>query len=257
MKDYESKDNLIEAAKAFKKIEKLKKTLRTKKNLEKTSKFIKDKKTVDDAYNTQVTLFNTEWDEKKKKLFQDLRKEEEKLKEKYKEEKKNLKEKVYKSFKPKPKPDQEYLKLKQVKSALIKQKEYDKAVEYDQKLKSYAAKQQVKFEEIKNNKVELEAERLEKSLQRDLENFDKRKKLEIFEFQRKREKEFGHLEKRYKNTSNHLLLSQKTLKRRISESEKLVNQSCAKANSPQAELEKPGNPGERSLQGDESTPSVA
>lgn len=231
--------------------------MKSKKNLEKTSKLVKDKKTIDDAYNTQVTLFNTEWDEKKKKLFQDLKKQEEKIKDKYKEEKKKLKENVFKTFKSVPKPDQEYLKLKQVKSALIKQKEYDKAVEYDQKLKSYAVKQQVKHEEIKNTKLEIQGERLEKNLARDLENFDKKKKLEIFEFQRKREKEFGYLEKRYKNTSNDLLLSQKTLKRRISESEKFVNQSFVKENPPQTGPEKVENFCDKSLQGDESTPSVA
>lgn len=221
----------------------------------KTAKLIKDKKTIDDAFNSQVSLFNSEWDEKKKKLLQDLKKEEEKIREKYKEEKKNLKEKVFKAFPAKPKPDQHYLKLKQVKAALIKQKEYDKAVEYDQKLKTYAAQQQVKHEEIKNNKLELETEKLDKNLQRDLENFDKRKKLEIFEFQRKKDKDFGFIEKRHKNTSKDLLLSQKTLKKRFSESEKLVNESCAKINPIETKIEKVEESNEKSLNCDETSPS--
>jgi hypothetical protein len=166
--------------------------------------------------------------------LQDLKKEEEKLREKHKRLKNSLQETVFKSFSEKAKPDTHQLHLKQTKAALTKQKDYDKAMEYEQKIKAYSSQLQAKHEEQKNQKLQIESERLEKNFQRDLENFHKRKKLDIFEFERKRQKELEFLNKRYKNTSNDLLLSQKTLKRRLSENEKIVKQG--KPNSPSVDI---------------------
>lgn len=177
---------------------------------------LQDKKTLDEAYSAEITNFNSVWLEKKNKLMEDLQKEEEKIKSKQKEEKTKAKEELLKSLPQKAKPDPKFLQLKQLKYALMKSKQYEKAYEVEQQMKDNETQRQQKWEDTKNEKIALEMEKLEKAFKKELVGFNKKKNLELFEFERKKTMEFNHSTKRYKNTSSDMALSQKTLKHRLS-----------------------------------------
>jgi hypothetical protein len=196
---------------------------------------LQDKKSLEEAHSAEISNFNTISQEKKNKLMEDLQKEEEKIKTRQKEEKTKAKEELLKNFPQKPKPDPKFLELRQLKYALLKSKQYEKAYEIEQQMKNHESQRQEKWEKKKNDKVEFEMEKLEKGFLKELEGFNKKKTLELFEFERKKNKEYDHLIKRYKNTANDIVLSQKTLKRRLSGTNK-------KANNPQGGSEVVGSP---------------
>ncbi|OMJ91396.1 hypothetical protein SteCoe_6080 [Stentor coeruleus] len=215
-KSLEAAEKILEAGKTNKRIEKLKSQLSEKRKQEKQSKMLQDKKTLDEAHSAEITNFNSIWLEKKNKLMEDLQKEEEKIKNKQKEEKVKTKEELLKTFPEKAKPDPKFLQLKQLKYALMKSKQYEKAYEVEQQMKDNETQRQQKWEDTKNEKITLEMEKLEKAFKKELVGFNKKKTLELFEFERKKNMEFNHLNKRYTNTASDMALSQKTLKYRLS-----------------------------------------
>lgn len=177
---------------------------------------LQDKKTLDEAHSAEIANFNSVWLEKKNKLMEDLQKEEEKIKNKQKEEKTKAKEELLKILPQKAKPDPKFLELKQLKYALMKSKQYEKAYEVEQQMKDNETQRQQKWEDSKNEKIALEMENLEKVFRKELVGFNRKKTLELFEFERKKTMEFNHFTKRYKNTASDMALSQKTLKHRLS-----------------------------------------
>ena len=134
----------MSAGKINKKINSLKKLLSIKKEKAKEDKLLKDKKQTDEAHSIEISRFNAEWSEQKKKLLENFAAEEEKLKKKFQEDKTKTKEDLKESISSKPKPDPLYLQLKKTKEALIKQKLYDKAYEIEVKIKHLDASKQIK-----------------------------------------------------------------------------------------------------------------
>ena len=148
-------------------------------------------------------------------MVNDLNQEEKALKTKIFEESKKEKEEVKESIPSKAKPDLSYLNLKKAFENLIKQKQYEKAVEIEKKLKKVEKLNQQKWDDQKNERIKIQIERLEKVRKRNLSNFLKKKELALFEFERNKIKEYEKLIKRYKNTVSDVVLSQKTLKTRL------------------------------------------
>lgn len=189
---------------------------------------LKDKRQLDDAHSLSLSLFNQTWAEKKKKILDDLAQEEEKIKGKIKE-KAQKKEENKISVPSKPKPDPNYLNLKKTKEALIKQKQYDKAYEVEQKIKKIEKIKQAQWEDLKNEKKIIKTERQVKANEQVLQNFAAKKELALFEFERSKKKEFDHLSKKYKNTATDLALSQKTLKTRLTSTEKVSQKELSQS----------------------------